>query len=521
MKHLTPTLILLLALAFTILPGHNPAQAMDPAPADLAMTGTLTPTVQSGPKEGEPTPTNTAEPSFWRPILSILSYNNDGISPGQDFQLSLQIRNDGQRQATNITVQFTTGDLVPRQTGGSVTLFQLNPGETKTVLQPLTATEELLGRAIASLPVTITYTNPEGVAYTAAFTLSFKVNQPKYTYKPTATPTPTPTPTITPTPTQVVIYRPQLVIGTYSTDLEFLQPGSIFNLKISVRNLGNANARAVAMVLGGGRIDTNASGTPQPGIGGSSGEFSNFAPLGSSNLQFIGNLAQGAETSVSQKLIVNVSTAPGAYSVKFSFIYTDDKGVQQMDDQVITLLVYRIPQVEVNFYRDPGPLFANQPNSLPLQVVNLGRNPVVLGNLKVSAASGQLSNNISLVGAIDSGGYFTLDTTLIPDQEGPLDLQVTIGYTDDFNQPRTVSQTLKVDIQPAISVGPDTNGDGSGVIPVENPTETLWQKIVRFVKGLLGLDSAAPSTTPVLPDKTLPENQQPVPVPAVPGLKGG
>lgn len=510
MKHLTPTLILLLGLALTILPGQQPARAMSPAQA-----GTVTPTGPAGPKEGEPTPTNTAEPTFWRPMLSIASYNNDSIAPGQDFQLSMQIRNDGQRQATNITVQFTTGDLIPRQTGGTVTLYQLNPGETKTVLQPLTATPDLLGRTIASLPVSISYTNPEGVAYTAAFNLSFKVTQPKYTYKPTATPT------VTPTPTQVVIYRPQLVISTYATDLEFLQPGSIFNLKISVRNLGNANARAVAMVLGGGRIEANGSGTPQPGIGGSSGEFTNFAPLGSSNLQFLGNLAQDAETSVSQKLIVNVSTAPGAYSVKFSFVYTDDKGVQQMDDQVITLLVYRNPQVEVNFYRDPGPLFANQPNTLPLQVVNLGRNAVVLGNLKVSAPSGQLSNNISLVGAIDSGGYFTLDSTYIPDQEGPLDLQVTIGYTDDFNQTRTITQTLQLEIQPAIPVGPETNGDGSGLIPQENTSETLWQKIVRFVKGLLGLDSAAPSTTPITPDKTLPENQQPVPAPAVPGLKGG
>ena len=117
-----------------------------------------------------------------------------------------------------------------------------------------------------------------------------------------------------------------------------------------------------------------------------------------------------------------------------------------MDDQVITLLVYKLPQVEVNFYRYPGIFFAGQMGQLPLQVTNLGRSLAVLGNMKVTAENAEVTNNVALVGALDAGGYFTLDPNLVPYQPGPLELKITVNYTDDFNQPRSIEQTLTIDV---------------------------------------------------------------------------
>ena len=109
------------------------------------------------------------------------------------------------------------------------------------------------------------------------------------------------------------------------------------------------------MVLGGGATSTSGSSTPVAGgVSGSSGELTNFAPLDSSNLVYMGDLKQGASTTLSQKLIVNTSTQPGVYTLKISFVYTNSKGNQVVDDQVITLLVYSLPQVQIDFYRDPG-----------------------------------------------------------------------------------------------------------------------------------------------------------------------
>jgi hypothetical protein len=212
--------------------------------------------------------------------------------------------------------------------------------------------------------------------------------------------------------------------------------------------------------------------------------------------------------------------------MKISFSYSDDKNNTYTDDQVITLLVYSPPQVEVNFYRDPGPLYAGQPNQLPLQIVNLGRKPTVLGNMKVSSPTGQLSNNTTLVGALDAGGYFTLDATYIPDTPGSQTLQVNIEYTDDFNQAQVITRTIQMEIQESPGVGPGGEGglpqDGGSIppAPVQQP-ETFLQKVARFLRGLVGLDSSQPTPQPgsIPPGEVPPGEGVPGPV-VVPPTKG-
>jgi hypothetical protein len=153
--------------------------------------------------------------------------------------------------------------------------------------------------------------------------------------------------------------------------------------------------------------------------------------------------------------------------------------------------------------------------------------------MTVSAENAQLMNNTMLVGALDMGGYFPLDVMLIPDVPGPMDLKVTIQYTDDFNQSRTVEQTLTLDVQESAPMpegpvlGPDGQPVGPGPEgPVDMPVveETFWQKALRFLKGLVGLDSSVPQPTqPGMPGEMPPDGMPPdgVPMPAPPlGGKG-
>jgi len=65
--------------------------------------------------------------------------------------------------------------------------------------------------------------------------------------------------------------------------------------------------------------------------------------VGASNVQSLGDIANGEMIQASQNLIVNVSTNPGAYPLKISFSYLNDKGEVINDEQVVTLLVYSLP----------------------------------------------------------------------------------------------------------------------------------------------------------------------------------
>jgi len=297
-----------------------------------------------------------------------------------------------------------------------------------------------------------------------------------------------------------------------------LQPGVQFTLTMTVENTGNIGAQRVTMIVGGGSSSGSSDGTPQPGgVSGGSGEFTNFAPVGASNVQTLGDLPERGAVQAKQDLIVNVSTSPGAYPMKVTFSYLNDKGEVTNDEQVITLLVYSLPTVDISFYRPPDPFFVGQPGALPIQVVNLGRRLAVLGTLKIESARGTIENGTSLVGSLDAGGYFTLDAMVIPEQSGPMTLDITIDYTDDFNQARTINRTMQIEVMEGFEepiLEPGMEGGGGEVFPM--PTEeTTLQKAWRFLLGLLGLDSAPPSNNDpgIVPGPGIEEPLEPLPGP--------
>ena len=434
-----------------------------------------------------PQSTVSAQDDTKRPVVMVSSYSSSTIpSRGENFNLSVIFKNNGLRPAYNIFIEFVSGELIPRDNGGTQSIYQLVMGESKGVNQGFTVSPDLWGATVATVIVNLEYTDESGNPYSDSFTITIDLNNSYSAPAATATPT--------------AVLQPQLVVTSYGTDMDILQPGTAFELTMDLTNLGNAPAKAVSMVMGGGSVEMNPEGTPQPGVSGGSGEFTNFAPLNSSNIQYIGDIPAGGSVTASQKIIVNVTTSPGAYSLKYSFIYITDSGEKVVDDQVITLLVYRLPMLEVGFYQDPGLLFAQQPNNLPIQIVNLSKQSVVLGNMQITTENGLLENNTALVGTIESGFYFTLDTTLIPNQPGPLDLQIRINYTDDFNQSRVYETSLSVNIEDMIMVPEESYiPEGGGIeIPGEvnspdsglvSSPETFWDKVVRFIKGIFGLDS--------------------------------
>ncbi len=460
-------------------------------------------TVVATPPTATPSPTPIS--GYERPVIVVYTYNTSESSPsiGEDFTLHIKLYNAGQKYATNVVATFTTGDLVPRETGGVVAVGDIAADNRADLSQPFTVSYDAWGKVIATVNMLVSYTDTDGVAYSENFALTVSIDQPTLYYY-----TPTPTPTTTPTTTAVPMMRPQLVITTYNTSVTPLQPGTQFSLQLSVQNMGNATAQRVTMIAGGGSSSSSSvGGTQEPGgISGAGGEFTNFAPLGSSNVQSLGNLAPASTLEASQSLIVNVNTNPGAYPMKISFTYTDENNISYTDDQIITLLVYLTPALDISFYQDPGGLFAGQPGMLPLQVINLGRRSVILGNMRVEATGAQLMNNVILVGNLEMGGYFTMDATVIPDIAGPLDLMVTVDYTDDFNQPQSVQKTITIDVQEMYFPAPDEgmeNGDVETPIPVE--PETFWQKAWRFILGMLGLDSSPSS--PENPEEIFPSEE--------------
>ncbi len=469
--------------------GSMPTVTLPNALVVQAPTPTTPPTATNMPTD-TPAPTNTPQPSAVRPIVVIETYktNPATLTGGEDFNLKLTLENQGKSKATNLILVFSAPEVLPRQTGGVLSVGELDPGDSQSVTQPMTASNTISTTGLYTIDLTLNYSDGEGNPYSETFKISLNINRSPSSYGeyvPTAT------------PTSQAIARPQLVITSYTANTPMLKPGGEFTLQMNVANVGSMEAQNVIMVAGGATVNPGSEENGNQGnVSAGSGEFTNFSPLGISNVQPLRDMGISSQMNAQQPLIVNVSTNPGAYPFKISFVYTDKDGRNWVDDQVITLLVYSPPVIDVSFYRDPGLMFTMQPNALPLQIVNLGKKSVVLGSMTVSASGAQVENSTMLIGALETGGYLTLDAILIPETPGPLTIDIVVDYTDDFNQNQQITKSLTVEVQEMVmqpAEDPAGMPPDAGGIPSQMQPETFWQKIGRFFKGLFGLDSSQPS----------------------------
>lgn len=470
--------ILLVVIILTISPttlshaGSNLQTTPDTPTATATQTVTDTSTVTST-AVATLTPTETiTPPAGARPVIVLSSYSTGEVLIGKEFTLNAQLKNTGQVDAYNIIITFTSDGFVPLGNGGVQSISKISVNNTSGIAQKFVPAYSLSGSTSATMDLNINYTDIGGTSYSSTFTLL--VNFKTYTSSGVISSTRTPT----------AIPQPQLIIAFYETDLAKLQPGNSFKLTIHVQNMGNADAQSVTMVLGGATL--SESGTPQPGgVSGGSADLANFAPLGTSNLYSLGRIAAGQSIQQTIDLVVNVSTEPGAYPLNISFTYINPSGNTTIDDQVITLLVYNLPNLTASYYQPVSDMVVGQPGILPIQITNVGKRSIVLSEMEIIPSSGSISNNKISVGTIDPGGYFTVDSEFIPDTPGEVTINLTISYTDDFTNPSSLTLSLPTLNVVEMNFLPEEGGmNGGGEFIPEQPEETpltWWQILLGFL----------------------------------------
>ena len=452
-------------------------------------------------------PNNVLQQVTERPMLYIANYDTGNgrksVDPYGSFDLNFTIGNGGKVAANNVLLVFSSQEFDPLD-GGVTSIKDVTVSDMEGRAHKFRVNDMSTWKYSGIITAAVSYMDPAGNTYSETFTFAITINQVGGTGSTAATATPS------------AVFRPQMVVNSYTTDIDPLQPGSHFKLGLKVSNAGTADARAVSLVYGGGASGgtTDPLGTPQAGgVGGAGGDVSNFAPVGNSNVILLGDVPMGSSLAPEQEFIVNVSTNPGAYPLKLSFVYTDAKGNRMVDDQVITLLVYSLPQLEFSFYQPmEGMVNAGQMGMLPIQITNLSRKSVVLGNVVATSPNGEMSNNSILVGTLDPGGYFTFDPMFMPYSEGETQINFEIRYTDDFNQLRTYNSSLPVVANPPMEMPTpyplldengspvlDENGNPIMVDPMNpfpdgNPQEPVSQpgffaRIWNAIKSFFGFGS--------------------------------
>jgi hypothetical protein len=141
--------------------------------------------------------------------------------------------------------------------------------------------------------------------------------------------------------------------------------------------------------------------------------------------------------------------------------------------------------------------------------------------VRVSSDGAEITNGELPIGYLDTGLSFTIDAQALPYGPGPLPILVSVDYVDDFNEQQVIQQELTVDVLEAEPIPEDFGGGGGGGGAVFEPEvaqpESFWDQVLRFLRGLLGLDSAPTEAAPI---EEFPSEGPIQVVPGAPGTKG-
>lgn len=363
------------------------------------------------------------------------------LGPGDRFTLTLQIANRGERTATRVAVGPASADLVVPAEGSSVVAAdRIAPGRAVTVTFPLVLGTVKQGGRVG-LDLVLSYGDPAGGTYSDRQSIGLEVSSS-------------------------LADRPQLLIAAVQTDPPVVASGDLFTLTLAVQNVGGGDAYRLLLTLGG--------------EGGK--ELGPFVPRGSGNVLFVPRIPAGETVQVTVPLVVDGSADAKAYGVPALLAYEDARGTSRSDVQRISLVVQRRPIFRIGFYRPVEGAMVGMPFPLPVEVINLGKASVNITIMEVAGEGLEIQNGSLYVGPLDGGTAASLEATAVASQAGTVEVMVNVHYLDDFNRPQTVSQTLTVEVAGPPEPTPQESAPSSG-------ETSFWGKILRFLRGLLGLGS--------------------------------
>ncbi len=365
------------------------------------------------------------------------------LGPGDVFSLTLRLANRGDRTATRVVVGAASADLAVPAGGSNVVAAQpVGINRTVTVTLPLVLGEVTQAGRLG-LEISLEYGDYTGGSYADRQSVGLEVST-------------------------ALADRPQLLLAGYRTAPDPVAPGDTLTLTLEVSNVGGGEAQRLTLTLGdegGGRMGP-------------------FAPRNSSNVKFVPHLDAGDTVEVVQRLVVDGSAEPGAYSLPVALAYDDARGTRHSDSQLISLLVRRRPHLQIGFYRPVEVATIGVFFELPVEVTNIGRTLVNVSTLEVASEQLEIEDSSLYLGPLDGGTSGSLEATAVAQEGGTAEVLVTVHYLDDFEQPQVVTETLTVEVEEPLEVQPGTEQANQ-----EQEEEGFWDKVLRFLRGLLGLGS--------------------------------
>jgi uncharacterized repeat protein (TIGR01451 family) len=384
--------------------------------------------------------------------------------PGQPITVRMTIANLGNTTASQVSVRFNgaANMLLPNGSGDTFVLGDLRPGQRMPLQVSLIVSAEAKNGPQVQ-PVVISYVQDGEARETSTMiTVSVaEVNQP----------------------------QPLLLLSQYTTSEEVLQPGSRFVLSLMVQNAGAAEARAAMLTFG--TVESSDSGDSSTGGGGGSQSSTTpsatFAPLGTAGLVYIGDIAADSATEVSQEFLITGGVKTGIYNLPVTLQYTLADGTARQSTLNISLVVIVPPRLRISLSQPlPESPSTGEPFPVLLELINEGSSDLSLTVASVSADNAEVIEGAETrLERLKSEDDTRLSALIMPQEEGLVEITVSIDYLNDLNQLESIVRTYSVTA--VMPPPPLEEPVDYGPIIEEPEPETDW--FGQLLMALLGLGS--------------------------------
>lgn len=411
-------------------------------------------------------------------VLMRYTTQPDPVEPGQRIMVDLLVMNTGTDIARQVLVRIAgeNGVLLPGSQGDSFALGDLAPQESANLSVPMVVSQEAKAGPQAQ-PLSLSWQHSAETQEIAG--------------------------SITVDVRRVIDPEPIILLRSYSTGEDLLQPGDRFTLSLDLQNVGSANANGVLITFG--TVEAQSGGGSGSGSGGDSGSGSGsgsgtggsttttgisgnaFATIGSGGTVFAGSLLADGSLSIDQDFVVNGTVDSGIYSIPITVRYTTDKGDAEQITLPASVIVLAPPRLQVSL-GSPMPETVNvgEPFPVSLEAANTGADTINTTTASVTVENGEvLEGAESTIGGIPADDDTTLNALIMPTGEGPVRVTFTLHYRDDLNQMQALDYTYSTEaVEPPPL--PEAEMPPEDMPPVvEAPPED--NMLGRVLLGFLGL----------------------------------
>jgi len=277
---------------------------------------------------------------------------------------------------------------------------------------------------------------------------------------------------------------PLLLLRSYETGQDVLQPGDRFTLRLTLENVGTAPATDLMVLFSAGESN---EGTP----------LTTFAPQGAGGAIYVGTLpAGGHQVMLTHDFVVDGTLSSGIYGLPIRLRYQKPDGSEGEDFLQASLVVVRLPRLQITAVDEPPEqATVGEPFPILVTIINIGAQDVNLTFARFSAENAEVvSGEETFLGPLRVLEDTEAEATILPAGEGPLTVTLTLHYLDDLNRERTLTRTFESETMARPTPVPRSQPGEPGLeflpLPEEAaPPAPQGDLLGRLLLGLLGLGS--------------------------------